>query len=70
MKSVFAKVDTKTTPAVAKIAGGKAGTAAAAQCRLDPLCFEDTPNPYGLDSEPNLWEAWQDAYEVEFELNR
>jgi len=70
MKSMFAKVDTMTTPVMAKTAGEKAGTAAAAQCRRDPLCFEDAPNPYGMDSEPELWEAWQDAYEEEFEQNR
>jgi len=70
MKSMFARVDTKTTPSMAKTAGEEAGTAAAARCHRDPLCFEDTPNPYGMDSEPELWEAWQDAYEEAFELNR
>lgn len=70
MKTAFARVDTKTTPAMAKTAGEKSGTAAAERYRRDPLCFEDTPNPYGIDSEPELWETWQAAYEGEFELNR
>jgi len=70
MKNIFARVDTKITPSMAKTTGEKAGTAAAARYRRDPSCFEDTANPYGIDSEPELWEAWQDAYEEEFELNR
>jgi len=70
MKSIFARADTKTTPFMAKAAGEKAGIAAAVRYHHDPLCFEDTPNPYGVDSEPELWEAWQGTYEEEFELNR
>ena len=70
MRSMFARVDRITTPFVAKANGEKAGAAAAARYRGDPSCFEDTPNPYGIDSEPDLWEAWQEAYEGELELNQ
>ncbi|MGD0537947.1 MAG: hypothetical protein ABSC03_09920 [Verrucomicrobiota bacterium] len=70
MKNVFARVDTKTTPLMAKTTGEQAGTAAAARYRGDPSCFEETPNPFGMDSEPQLWEAWQDAYEEWFEINK
>lgn len=27
-------------------------------------------NPYGIDTEPELWEGWQDAYEEAFELHK
>ena len=54
----------------AKELGDVAGRAAAARYRHDPTSFEDTSNPFGVDSEANLHEAWQDAYENEFELNK
>ena len=54
----------------AKQLGEQAGHAAAIRWETDPEWFEETPNPFGIDSEPDLWEAWQEAYEGEFELKR
>jgi hypothetical protein len=68
MKAKFATADKATTPARARALGWKAGKAAAIRYRRDPQCFEESPNPFGVDSEPALWEAWQDAYENAFEL--
>ena len=54
----------------AKVLGTEAGIAAATRYRHDSESFEDTFNPFGIDSEADLHEAWQDAYENEFELNK
>ena len=70
MKSLFASADTMTTPFLAKATGEKAGGAPAARYHRDPLCFEGSSNPYGIDSEPELWDAWQTSYDEEFVLNR
>jgi hypothetical protein len=69
MKNLFARADTGTTPQMAKAMGEAAGMAAAKRFRDDPECFENTLNPFGIDSEPDLWEPWQDAYEEMFDAN-
>lgn len=32
--------------------------------------FEPQPNPYGMDSQPELYRLWEDAYEGAFEARR
>ena len=54
----------------AKQLGEQAGEAGAARWKVDPECFEDTPNPFGIDSEPEFHDAWAAGYENEFELNK
>jgi hypothetical protein len=54
----------------AKELGVAAGVAAAKRYLRDPESFEDTPNPFGIDSESDLHAAWQDAYEDVYEANR
>ena len=69
MKTFFARIGNFTVRR-AKELGEEAGIAAAARYRYDRESFEDTPNPFGIDSEDDLHEAWQDAYENEFEANK
>ena len=69
MKTIFARIGNFTCRD-AKELGEDAGIAAATRYRHDPECFEDTPNPFGIDSEADLHEAWQSAYENEFEANK
>jgi hypothetical protein len=69
MHTCFAHVG-EFTVRCAKALGTEAGIAAATRYRHASELFEDTPNPFGIDSEADLHEAWQDAYENEFELNK
>lgn len=69
MKSYFARIGNFTVSRALEL-GKDAGIAAAARCRYDLESFEDTPNPFGIDSEDGLHEAWQDAYENELEVNK
>ena len=69
MNTCFSRVGEFTTRRAREL-GEEAGIADAMRCRYDSESFEDTPNPFGIDSEANLHAAWQDAYENEFELNR
>lgn len=70
MKTRFATADDLTTVEKARTLGREAGEAAAVRYGRDPDCFEDSPNPFGMDSEPELWEAWQEAYENAFEFSK
>jgi hypothetical protein len=69
MNICFARVG-EFTVRRAKELGEEAGIAAAIRCCYDSASFEDEPNPFGIDSEADFHEAWQDAYENEFELNK
>ena len=69
MNTYFARVG-EFTIRRAKELGEEAGIAAATRYRHDSESFEDTPNPFGIDSEADFHEAWQDAYENELELNK
>ena len=69
MKSSFGVVR-EFTARRARDLGEDAGIAAAIRFNKDIECFEDTPNPFGMDSEPDFYGAWQDAYEDAFEANR
>lgn len=70
MKTRFATPDNVTTPEKARTLGREAGEAATVRYARDPDCFVDTHNPFGIDSGPELWEAWQDADETAFELSK
>ena len=69
MKTHFTHIGNFTVHG-AKGLGESAGIGAAARHRDDPKLFQDTPNPFGIDSEDDLHEAWQSAYENEFEANK
>jgi hypothetical protein len=69
MSTHFARAG-KFTAQRAKEFGIAVGVAAATRYQHDPESFEDTPNPFGIDSEADLCAAWQDAYENEFEANK
>jgi hypothetical protein len=69
MNTYFARIGEFTVRRATEL-GEEAGVAAAMRYRYDSESFEDTPNPFGVDSEADLHEAWQDAYENVFEANK
>jgi len=52
---------------VAEERGMNSGLLDARSYDSDPECFEETPNPYGVDTEDDLHEAWAVGYENTFE---
>jgi len=50
--------------------GEQAGKTDAARWSRDHECFDEIPNPFGVDSEAGSHEAWAEGYENEFELKR
>ena len=68
-KSSFGVVS-EFTARRARELGEDAGIAAATRLNKDIESFEDAPNPFGMDSEPDFCDAGQDAYEDAFEANR
>ena len=52
----------------AKKLGEQAGCLDAVRWKVDSEDFEESANPFGLDSEPDFHEAWAEGYENQFEL--
>ena len=50
--------------------GRAAGLQDAERFRLCPQDFEETDNPFGMDTESELYAAWTEAHEDEFEGNK
>lgn len=55
------------TPRTSKRLGQTRGMQDARRYDADPEHFEPSDNPFGMDSESSLHEAWQEGYEDRFE---
>ena len=54
----------------ARSLGEEAGQADAERYRECPEDFEETDDPFGMDSEPDLHQTWAEAYENAFEASK